>query len=83
MNQPSAAFILSRQVELLFRNTRLGQIISILNASLLVWIANPLISLSSLAIWWLFAASAAGLRIILAASFYRQSEAERQASSHA
>ncbi|PKO87947.1 MAG: hypothetical protein CVU16_14910 [Betaproteobacteria bacterium HGW-Betaproteobacteria-10] len=81
MNLPSATFILGRQVELLFRNARLGQIISILNASLLVWIANPLVPLRTLTIWWLFAAGAAGLRIILAAGFYRQSEAERQAAS--
>ncbi|WP_301276914.1 hypothetical protein [Dechloromonas sp.] len=39
MNPQDDPFILGRQVELLFRNLRLGQITSIVNASFLTWIA--------------------------------------------
>lgn len=81
MNLPSSPFILGRQVELLYRNVRLGQIVSIVNASFLVWLAQPLVARGSLAIWWLLAASMAGLRMAMAAHFYGQSEPERQAAT--
>ena len=70
MSQPSNPFILGRQVELLYRNVRLGQIVSIVNASFLVWIAQPLVARNSLAIWWLLAVSMAGLRMAMAAHFH-------------
>lgn len=81
MTQPTAPFILGRQVDLLYRNVRLGQIVSIVNASFLVWIAEPLIAQSSLAIWWLLVVVTAGLRMMMAAHFYRQPEPERQNNS--
>ena len=81
MSQPGSPFILGRQVELLYRNVRLGQIVSIVNASFLVWIAQPLVARNSLAIWWLLAVSMAGLRMAMAAHFYGQSEPERQAAT--
>lgn len=81
MNQPTDQFTLSRQVDLLYRNVRLGQIISILNASFLIWVAHPLISLSSLALWWLVATLIAGLRMALAIRFNRQDQAEQHANS--
>lgn len=76
-----APFILGRQVDLLYRNVRLGQIVSIVNASFLVWIAEPLVAQGSLAIWWLLAVVTAGLRMAMAGRFYRQSDAERQSRS--
>ena len=69
--------VVGRQVDLLYRNLRLGQIFSIINASFLVWIAHTHISPTSLAIWWLLASSAAGLRLALATRFYGESEPER------
>lgn len=81
MSQPISPFILGRQVELLYRNVRLGQIVSIVNASFLVWIALPLVTQGSLAIWWLLAVVMAGLRMAMAAHFYGQPEAERQIKS--
>ena len=81
MNPPVSPFILGRQVELLYRNLRLGQIMSIVNATFLLWVASSLVAPLSLGIWWLLAAVAAGLRMALAARFYGQSEAERLSSS--
>ena len=81
MSQPGSPFILGRQVDLLYRNVRLGQIVSIVNASFLVWIAQPLVARGSLTIWWLLAVAMAGLRMAMAAHFYRQSEPERQAAT--
>ena len=77
MSQPTDPFILGRQVDLLYRNVRLGQIFSIVNASFLVWIAHTQVNPNSLAIWWLLASSAAGLRIALAAHFYGENEPQR------
>lgn len=81
MSQPSSPFILGRQVELLYRNVRLGQIVSIVNASFLVWIAQPLVAWGSLAIWWLLAVIMAGLRMAMAAHFHGQSGPEHQAAT--
>ena len=81
MSQPGRPFILGRQVELLYRNVRLGQIVSIVNASFLVWIAQPLVAPNSLAIWWLLAVVIAGLRMAMAAHFCCQAEPERQATT--
>ena len=81
MNLPISPFILGRQVELLYRNVRLGQIVSIVNASFLVWVAQPLVAPTSLVIWWLLAVVMAGLRMAMTANFYGQSEPERQAAT--
>lgn len=77
MNPSTDPFILGRKVDLLYRNLRLGQIFSIVNASFLVWIAHTQVNPSSLGIWWLLAITAAGLRLALAANFYGESEPER------
>jgi len=71
-------FILGRQVDLLYRNLRQGQIVSILNASFLIWIAAPMLPMTMLGGWWLVATCFAGLRIALAARYARCSEIERQ-----
>jgi len=66
---PTDPRILSRQLELLYRNQRLGQIISILNASLLVWIAAGTVPVPVLLVWWLLVSVIACVRIFLAAGF--------------
>ena len=78
MSPSTNPFVLSRQVELLYRNVRLGQITSIINASFLVWIAAGEIKTSSLFIWWLLAIAIAGVRMFLAFRFDRQNDIERQ-----
>ena len=55
MNLPTPDFILNRQVELLYRNLRLGQVASIVNASFLLWIAYGHVSSPALIAWWLAA----------------------------
>ena len=78
MNPSTNPFVLSRQVELLYRNVRLGQIMSIINASFLAWIASGEISATSLIIWWLFAVAIASLRMFAASRFGRENDIERQ-----
>ena len=81
MKPVASPFILGRQVELLYRNLRLGLIMSILNATFLLWVASSLVAPVSLGIWWLLATVVAGLRMALAAFYYGQSESERLSSS--
>jgi signal transduction histidine kinase len=78
LNSSTNPFVLGRQVELLYRNVRLGQITSIINASFLVWIASGEINTASLLIWWLFAIAIAGMRMFAAFHFDRENEIERQ-----
>lgn len=74
-------FILSRQVDLLYRNLRMGQIVSMINASFLTWIAFPFVKPSYLGMWWLLAVTVAGLRIAVAARFYATEETVRHSTS--
>ncbi len=78
MTQPSDLFLLNRQVELLYRNVRLGQITAIINASFLVWIAHDTFDSPALLAWWVVAVVVAGLRIALAARYNKHDEAERR-----
>lgn len=78
MNPDANTFVLSRQVELLYRNVRLGQVTSIINATFLVWIAQDEIGIRSLLIWWLFAIGIACIRMLAAIRFERQSKIEKQ-----
>lgn len=74
-------FALVRQVELIFRIQKLGQIVSILIASYLAWIAlQAHISIPGVAIWWIAAVSVAALRLILARRYSRLSAEEKEAS---
>jgi len=72
--------ILGRQVELLYRNLRLGQIMSVLNASFLIWVASPTVSGLALGTWWLLATLVALGRIRLAAAFHRHPDEVRLAA---
>ena len=78
MNSNTNPFVLGRQVELLNRNVRLGQITSIINASFLVWIAWNEIAPSSLMTWWVLAIAIASVRMFAALRFSRQSDIEKQ-----
>ena len=70
-------FVLSKQVELLYRNVRLGQIMSVLNASFLLWIASVFGHASGAAYWWIAALLAAILRIQLARKYLLLDQATR------
>ncbi len=70
MSTSKDAFVLSKQVDLLYRNVRLGQIASVVNASFLVWVASTLGHSSGLAYWWLVAFLTAVLRIRMAGQYF-------------
>lgn len=78
MTQPVDPLILGRQVDLLYRNLRLGQIVSVINASFLVWVAYAQVPLAALGLWWLLAASIAGIRMATAGRYFRCSTEARQ-----
>lgn len=79
MNAPDKLFILSRQVELINRNQKLGQIVSIAIASSLCWVGyQEGIAPYLVAFWGLAAISIALLRLALARQ-YAQSPAEERA----
>lgn len=77
MKTPDDSFILGRQVDLLYRNLRMGQIISIVNASFLVWVAHPFVTQTYLGMWWLIAVTVAGLRINTSRGFFALREEQR------
>ena len=70
MSQQTDPFVLSKQVDLLYRNVRLGQITSVINASFLVWVASTLEPTNGLGYWWVAACLAAVLRIRLAGQYF-------------
>ena len=71
-------FILGRQVELLFRSLRLGQITSIVNASFLTWIAWGQVDHRALLAWLAMAWLVAGLRLLSSARYFRCGEENRR-----
>jgi signal transduction histidine kinase len=81
LSQPTPTFILNRQVELLYRNLRLGQIASILNAGLLVWIAYGHTEATPLVVWWLAATVIAGVRIGQAMRYQASQPKQREADA--
>lgn len=73
-------FIVKKQADLLFRNVRLGQISSILNASFLLWVVTSLNTSEShlaVAIWWLVATITAILRIWIANKYLAKDDVTR------
>ncbi len=70
--------LLVRQIELLYRNMRLGQLISVINAALLAWLARDDLPPLWLAGWLLLMLLVAGTRLAQAASFQSISAEERQ-----
>lgn len=77
MSPAVAPYILSRQIELLYRNVRMGQIISIINASLLAWVARDSAPGGWLAGWWATAVVLAGARMALAGGYHASSAEDR------
>jgi two-component system, sensor histidine kinase len=77
LSAPTDAFVLNRQVALLYQNVRLGQVISVINATLLVWIGYHYVSGAGPIIWWLLVSVIAGLRLSLAAYYSKSSNAEK------
>jgi signal transduction histidine kinase len=74
-------FVLSKRVELLYRNIRLGQIISILNASLLMWISSVLLAsdqVTGITYWWFVASLVALSRIWLGQRYYATDSSKRE-----
>ncbi len=74
-------FVLNKRVELLYRNIRLGQIISILNASLLLWISSVLLAsdqVTGITVWWFVATLVALSRIWLGRSYHATDSSKRE-----
>jgi signal transduction histidine kinase len=72
----NSAFMLERQVALLFRNIPIGQAVSIANASLLLWIAHQNSTGTGTLIWWLLACTVAILRTAIDWQYRRRGATE-------
>jgi len=78
LNTPDKRFILGRQVELIYRNQKLGQIVSIVIASCLCWVGyREGIAPGHVALWGMAAISIALLRLALARRYTLSPVAER------
>lgn len=75
------AFVLNRQVELLYRNLRLGQVASIFNAGFLAWVAYGSVDPIPLLIWWLLASITAAIRMGQAARYHACPPAQHEAEA--
>jgi signal transduction histidine kinase/DNA-binding response OmpR family regulator len=62
--------ILAKKLDLLFANTALSQLVTVLNASLLAWLHGPQ-QPTAMAGWWLAAMAAVAARLLLASAFRR------------
>ena len=81
MNFNDDQFVLSKRVDLLYRNIRLGQIVSILNASLLLWICSvslPSSRFTQVIAWWFLAFTVACSRIMLAHCYHTSASSKRE-----
>ena len=67
--------ILARQTDLLYRNTALGQILSLFNATLLTLLWKDAVGLGPALIWWGLVLLVVGGRIVLARRYLEQAEA--------
>ncbi len=82
MTLPTEAFVLGRQVELIYRNALLGQVISIVNATILATVAASLLDTHIPYLWCLAAISIASFRIRQATVFKASRKTGDQADSH-
>ncbi|AXS79644.1 HAMP domain-containing sensor histidine kinase [Dechloromonas sp. HYN0024] len=78
MSQTNDPFVLGRRVELLYRNVLLGQIVSIINATALAWVAASLVHNPLIYVWWLAAIALAALRLVHFSAYRRQDETSRR-----
>ena len=81
MNLASDPFILSRRVELLYRNLWMGQVFSIVTASALTWVWVALQGNANIYAWLLAAIAIAGFRIWQAAQYQAEDAAARIANA--
>jgi len=77
LTSPVDTFDLGRRVELLYRNVLLGQIVSIINASILTWIASTMVASTAIYSWWAACMVIAGLRIAQSSTYWREEPAKR------
>lgn len=82
MSGPPDTFVLGRRVELLYRNVLLGQVVSLINASVLTWVATSLVDNQAIYSWWLAAIVIAGMRISHAMAYQRADESQRLEKAH-
>jgi len=75
------AGILGPQVALLYRNLRLGQIVTILNTAFLAWVGSSYVATGPLAAWVAIALSVASLRLVIDHRYRRLDSAERDAQA--
>lgn len=73
-------FIRSRQNELLFRNMRMGQAFSAINATLLAWLATETVDKLYVMQWWLAAVGVSIIRLVIAGRFQASTPAQRKQS---
>lgn len=78
--QPSPA-VLGQQVDLLYRNVSIGQVVSVVNAGFLVWVAHGAIDPATLYGWGLAALLLAALRAVLASVYLRLDDSRRHAAA--
>jgi signal transduction histidine kinase len=77
LKQPTETFVLGRRVELLYRNVLLGQVVSLINAAVLTWVASSLIDNPAIYAWCSAAVVMASVRIFQAIA-YRRTEPEQR-----
>lgn len=75
------AGVLGPQVALLYRNLRIGQIVSILNAALLVWIGSPYVATEYLTAWATIVLIIASLRLVGENSYRKLDITQRNAQA--
>ena len=73
-----AGFMVHRQVELLNRNLWLGQFVSLLNGSFLIWIASDVLPATPLTLWFIMVALVAGLRMSVGVRYHRSPVERRE-----
>lgn len=76
MKSLAPAHLPQRQIELIYRNQLLGQLMSIANASLLSWLAWERVGHLALLAWWLLIVIVAGTRLTLASLFQNENLGE-------
>lgn len=70
---------LSYKIELIYRNQKLGQVLSLLIASYLAWIAVEQVGADkALFLWWLSAIAIAVVRLVFAARYMRLAQADKE-----
>ncbi len=78
-SDPLDAAILTQKTALLYRNARLGQVVSVINASILAYVVAGEKTLVAALAWWLAAMAVAFYRGAMARRFLAQPVAERDA----